>query len=348
MTAIADVAEANATATTNSQLNGTGRVAQPGTLALPLMPPDTRRLGGEFDVKESARRVVRYQTVTFHVMRLLRGWLAKIPEFELKFDIGRHVWQDAQAVEALRQRTSELRIPAEADRRAPVEVQHFLDALDAAETPLQFLAGIYRVAKPRLLSAMQYHPAVTDQVCDAPTVRTLKPIMGELSDQIRWGEAAVEALLGGDPARAASAAGWQQSLEGILAEAGGIVAEGTPQPPEAPATPEVAMRSVAELPAASTPRSERLLVAARDARFYVDLSPRVLPEDDEPPELLALEEALAKLRHASASPAEPESKPAEGERGLPPPVRLAQRDERFSMVHPAEQARRMAPRTAQG
>ena len=29
-------------------------------LPLPLLPPDTRRLGGEFDVPESGRRVVRY------------------------------------------------------------------------------------------------------------------------------------------------------------------------------------------------------------------------------------------------------------------------------------------------
>src|SRR5438093_4738692 len=204
-------------------VNGAGRVAQPGTLTLPLVPPDTRRLGGEFDVKEAGRRVVRYQTATFHVMRLLGGWLAKIPEFELKFEIGRHVWQDAQAVEALRVRTSELRIPAEADRRAPVEVQRFLDALDGAETPLQFLAGVYRVAKPRLVSALQYHAVVTDQVCDAPTVRTLRPIVLELTDQVRWGESAVQAVMGDDPAKAEQAVSWQQQLEQLLAAAGGIV-----------------------------------------------------------------------------------------------------------------------------
>jgi uncharacterized ferritin-like protein (DUF455 family) len=101
------------------------------------------------------------------------------------------------------------------------------------------------------------------------------------------------------------------------------------------------MQSVEALPSSKTPRSERLLVAARDARFYIDMSPRVLPEDDEPSELLELEEALAKLRHTSELPADPEVKPAEGDRGLPPPVRLAQRDERFSMVHPADQAKRM-------
>jgi uncharacterized ferritin-like protein (DUF455 family) len=314
-----------------------------GTLTLPMLPPDTRRLGGAFDVKEAARRVVRYQTVTFHTMRLLGGWLAKIPEFELKLEIGRHVWQDAQAAEALRQRTSELRVPADSDRRAPVEVQRFLDALDEAESPLEFLAGIYRVAKPRLISAMQYHVRVTDSVCDAPTVRTLTPIIQEATEQVRWGEAAVEALIGDDASHAAKAAAWQQYLETALAQAGGIVAEGTPPTPEPETTPEIAMQSIMELPRASQPRSERLLIAARDARFYIDLTPRVLPEDDDPPELLELEAALEARRRTSDLPATPEQRPAEGERGLPPPVPLAQRDARFQMMHPADQAKQMPP-----
>ncbi|HEU5314721.1 MAG TPA: DUF455 family protein [Chloroflexota bacterium] len=316
--------------------NGHAAEAHPGP-ALPLLPRDARRLGGEFDVREAARRVVRYETVTFHVMRLLGGWLAKIPEFEL----GRHVWQDAQAAEALRQRTSELRVPAATDRRAPVQVQRFLDQLDVAETPLQFLVGIYRVAKPRLVSAMQYHAAVTDQVCDAPTVRTLRPVVAELTDQVRWGEAAIQALIGDDPTKARHAVAWQQRLEEALAAAGGIVAPGSPQTEEEPLTPEMATKSIAELPNAKTPRSERLLVAARDARFYIDLSPHVLPEDDDPPELLELEAALAQRKRTSDLPADGERRSADGERGLPPPVRLAQRDARFDMVHPAEQAKRM-------
>src|SRR5262245_44918353 len=118
------------------------RPATPDAPKLPLLPPDLRRLGGAFDVPEAGRRAVRYQVVVFHVMCLLGGWLAKIPEFDLKYEIGRHVWQDAQHAESLRLRTNELRVPADADRRPPVEVQRFLDALDEAETPLQFLAGV--------------------------------------------------------------------------------------------------------------------------------------------------------------------------------------------------------------
>lgn len=344
---MATAVETGTHAGSNGALPATATAERPVGPALPLLPPDTRRLGGEFDVPESGRRVVRYQMVEFHVMRLLGGWLAKIPEFDLKFEIGRHVWQDAQHAESLRLRTAELRVPGDSDRRPPVEVQRFLDALDEAETPLQFLTGIYRVAKPRLVSAMRYHMTVTDPVCDAPTIRVLKPIVEEETEQIRWGEAAVEALIAGNPDHADQAAHWQQCLESILAEAGGIVATGTPQPPEPETTPEIAMQSLAELPRSRKPRSERLLIAARDARFYIDMTPRVLPEDDDPPELLELEAALAARRHTSDLAASPESHPdhadARGPRGLPPSVPLAQRDERFEMVHPADQAKRMPP-----
>ncbi|MCC6174193.1 MAG: DUF455 family protein [Chloroflexi bacterium] len=318
-----------------------GATNGPGLAA--LLPPDTRRLGGTFDVREAGRRVVRYQMVTFQVMRLLGGWLAKIPEYELKLEIGRHVWQDAQATEALKQRTAELRIPPDADRRLPVELQQWLDAIDAAETPLQFLVGVYRVLKPRACAAMQYHAAATDQVCDAPTVRVLRLIVAELSEQIAWGEAAIQALCADDAERATEVGTWQARLEALLAAAGGLLAGGTPQPSAPDTTPELAMQSVTALPGAQTPRSERLLIAARDARFYIDLSPRVLPEDDDPPELLELEAVLEARRRTSALPAESEQHAPEGERGLPPPVRLAERDARFDVVSPAEQAERMPP-----
>jgi uncharacterized ferritin-like protein (DUF455 family) len=330
------VASEERTAQTNGTTHGSAGVAA-------LLPPDTRRLGGTFDVREGGRRVVRYQMVTFQVMRLLGGWLAKVPEYELKLEIGRHVWHDAQAAESLKQRTAELRIPTDADRRPPVEVQRWLDALDAAESPLQFLVGIYRVAKPRLRVAMQYHAASTDQICDAPTVRTLRPIVAELAEQIAWGEAVIQALSAADAERVAQAAAWQAHLEAVLAEAGGLIAEGTAQPSAPETTPELAMQSITALPGAQAPRSERLLVAARDARFYIDLSPRVLPEDDDPPELLELEAALEARRRSSDLPAEPEQHEPQGERGLPPPVRLAERDVRFDLVSPAEQAERMPP-----
>jgi uncharacterized ferritin-like protein (DUF455 family) len=298
---------------------------------LPLLPPDARRLGGELDVRESGRRIVRYQTLSFSIMRLLGGWLAKIPEYELKLEIGRHVWQDAQAAEALRIRSGELRIPADADRRLPIELQEWLDGLDAAPTPLQFLVGAYRVAKPRLASAMAAHVASTDPVCDAPTLRTLRPIMHELGEQVAWGEAAIAAASAHAPLELGEAIQFQGRLEVTLAEAGGLIAHGTPQPVQPDHSPDLNTKA----------RSERLLLAARDARFYIDMSPRVLPEDDDPPELVELEATLAGRRPDSTIGVKTENGQTWDDRGLPPAVRLAERDARFLMVGPAEQAQRM-------
>jgi uncharacterized ferritin-like protein (DUF455 family) len=309
------------------------------TGVLPLLPPDRRQLGGALDVRESGRRVVRYQVISFALMRLLGGWLAKIPEYELKLEIGRHVWQDAQAAEALRVRSGELRIPADADRRPPVEVQNWLEALDQADTPLQLLVGVYRVAKSRLMSAMSLHMAATDPVCDAPTLRTLRPIVHELGEQIAWAEAAIGAITTAQPGHESEAAAWQARLEAMLARCGGLLAEATPQTAETEAPPE----PDTALPAERAPRSERLLIAARDARFYIDMSPRVLPEDDDPPELVELEAALAARRHTSSVPAASETHAAQGKHGRPPGVRLAERDPRFDMVAPSEQAERMPP-----
>jgi uncharacterized ferritin-like protein (DUF455 family) len=172
----------------------------------------------------------------------------------------------------------------------------------------------------------------TDPVCDAPTLRTLRPILAELGEQTSWAEVAIGALCAAEPEQVASALAWQGRLDVLLAESGGLLVDGTPQPP---ATDTM-------LPAAATPRSERMLVAARDARFYIDLTPRILPEDDDPPELVEIEEVLAARRLSSTQPVESGAREPEGVHGQPPEVRLAERDERFDMVVPGEQAERMS------
>ena len=75
-----------------------------------------------------------------------------------------------------------------------------------------------------------------------------------------------------------------------------------------------------------------MLVAARDARFYIDLTPRILPEDDDPPELVEIEAALAARRLSSTLPIESGAREADGVHGQPPEVRLAERDGRFDLV----------------
>ena len=127
------------------------------------------------DVRESGRRVVRYQVVSFAVMRLLGGWLAKIPEYELKLEIGRHVWQDAQAAEALRVRSpascASPPMPID-DRRSRCSAGWTCWTRPAHRSNFWWASTGW---PSHVCGAMVDHVESTDPVCDAPTLRTLRP-----------------------------------------------------------------------------------------------------------------------------------------------------------------------------
>ena len=83
------------------------------------------------------------------------------------------------------------------------------------------LVGLYRVLKTHLCVYYRHHVLVTDQVCDAPTVRILRHILLEEEEHLKWGQAIYEEL-GDSPERRREALQWQQHLEVLLAESGGV------------------------------------------------------------------------------------------------------------------------------
>jgi len=83
------------------------------------------------------------------------------------------------------------------------------------------LTGLYRVLKPHLAVYYRHHVAVTDQVCDSPTIRILKFILIDEEEQIRWGQAIYEEMAD-TPARRRQALEWQMHLEETLAASGGV------------------------------------------------------------------------------------------------------------------------------
>ena len=110
-----------------------------------------------------------------------------------------------------------------ADVRRPPneEFARFVREMQDQDDELLRLAGLYRVLKPHLAVYYRHHMAMTDQVCDSPTVRMLKFILIDEEEHIRWGQAIYEELAD-TPARRRSALEWQMQLEEILAASGGV------------------------------------------------------------------------------------------------------------------------------
>ena len=195
---------------------------------------DLRQVGGAFDVDESARRLVHYRFAEISAMEAEAGWVITMAAPKLKIALAEHAYQCSLHADALGRRLPEMRVMENIDmsipptlrvadvRRPPnEEFARFVHEMQDADDELLRLTGLYRVLKPHMAVYYRHHAAVTDQVCDSPTVRTLKFILIDEEEQIRWGQAIYEELAD-TPAKRRQALEWQMHLEEILAASGGV------------------------------------------------------------------------------------------------------------------------------
>ena len=72
-------------------------------------PWDRRELPGIFSVEESARRVGNYKWTEMRLFEVLGGWVATVPELDVKLVLGRHTYHHAWHAELWHKRLPELR-----------------------------------------------------------------------------------------------------------------------------------------------------------------------------------------------------------------------------------------------
>jgi len=202
----------------------------PSRHAQPFPYWDRRRLLGEWSVEESVERIVHYKWVEERLSAALGGWVATIPELDVKAMLGPHCYQHAWHADLWRQRLPELK-EANEDRSEPANDAFvtFMDELTSPEDPdltVEKLAGIYRVLVPHLLAVYTYHRHVTSDIVDAPTVRILGFMLDDDHRQLVEGEMMIQDLAS-DPKLRERAGKWQTHLDVLLAKSGGVAGPGT-------------------------------------------------------------------------------------------------------------------------
>jgi ribonucleotide reductase beta subunit family protein with ferritin-like domain len=201
---------------------------------LPELSVDLRRIGGAFSVEENARRIAHFRYAELKCMEALAGWPATMPSIKVKLGMGEQAYQDALHADALGRRLPELRDHEKAQIERPpmlrgsekalppnAEFEKFIETLHDEEDELLRIVGLYRVLKTHLAVYYRHHMAVTDQISDAPTVRTIKFILYDEEEHLKWGQAIYEELANTVPKRR-RALDFQKHLEELLVEAGGI------------------------------------------------------------------------------------------------------------------------------
>lgn len=201
---------------------------------MPELAIDPRTVGGVFSVDETARRILHYRFAENVCMTSEGAWASTMPPIKVKFALGEHCYQDSIHSFWLGQRLPEVRITEQLDVESPptLRTSHkaeppneqflkFVEALQLQTDPLLRLVGLYRVLKTHLCVYFRHHMLVTDQVCDAPTVRILKHILLEEEEHVKWGQAIYEELADTREKRRAALA-WQAELEDLLIQSGGV------------------------------------------------------------------------------------------------------------------------------
>ena len=191
---------------------------------------DRRRLVGEWTVEESVQRIVNYRWAQQQVSAALGGWVATIPELDVKAMLGPHCYQHAWHADLWRLRLPELKEPdehrAEPANDAFASFVEELTSPDEGDQTVEKLVGVYRVLVPHLLAVYTFHQKVTSDIVDAPTVRLLGFMLADLHTQIAEGEMMIQDLARSEEHRR-RAGTWQTHLDVLLAGSGGVAGEGT-------------------------------------------------------------------------------------------------------------------------
>ncbi|MGI8795660.1 MAG: hypothetical protein ACR2IR_03575 [Acidimicrobiia bacterium] len=208
----------------------------PGAPRPAFAPWDRRELPGLFGVVESARRVGNYKWIEMRLFEALGGWVATVPELDVKFVLGRQCYHHAWHAELWNKRLPELReMNTERLTEPPnEEMVKFVDAVrdpEAPELTIEKLVGVYRVLIPRKIAAYTFHMNATSRITDAPTIRSLGFILQDEMEDWREGEMLLQSLIQ-TPEEVERASRRQQALEDLIRSAGGITGPGTLGNPE--------------------------------------------------------------------------------------------------------------------
>jgi hypothetical protein len=193
-------------------------------------PWDRRELPGSFTVEETARRVGHYKWVEMKLFEALGGWIATVPELDVKMRLGTHCYHHAWHADLWNKRLPELREMNTERLTAPPEgMEAFFAAMtepEAQDQTIEKLVGVYRVLIPHKIAAYTFHLNNTSTITDAPTIRSLKLILQDEFEDWRDGEMILQSLIETDE-EIERAAAHQVKLEKLMLATGGVAGPGS-------------------------------------------------------------------------------------------------------------------------
>src|SRR4051812_48157814 len=147
-------------------------------------------------VEECVHRLKRYHYALKRLSKFFTARITAEPIYELKMGFSLHAHLCAEHVSDLRKRVGEMREPPLGLEQVPdANLEILFDEIAAAPTTEELVLGLYEIAIPALIKAMEHHRGETNPLADAPSARLCRFALIELQDMRVYGEKVVVALV---------------------------------------------------------------------------------------------------------------------------------------------------------
>ncbi len=152
------------------------------------------------------------------------AWLPLISSIDIKTELTRFVWQDAQTADAMRERVFELRYPNRLMEEEGTDrpLIALFNAIRNAPSVPAFLSSLGTVLLPALLDSYRAYLEASDPIADGPTYRFLSLALSEKEEQVRTVNQWTEAMLSENPGSRTVASAWTTAIAARLADSGGV------------------------------------------------------------------------------------------------------------------------------
>ncbi|HET7525330.1 MAG TPA: hypothetical protein VFK10_05240 [Burkholderiaceae bacterium] len=178
-------------------------------------------------VKQRGQHIATFRFVEVRLMEMLSAWVPTTAEMEAKLLFGPHIWDTAQAADALGKRAHELRLPLQHSIAPVASYIELLSEIAAVTGAARRIAAMYDVMLPSLDVRYRRYLQRTDTLMDAPSVRVIEGILIASERMRREAQklrAELPALRCDDQAWLQQLAGREESVPDLLADNGAIEA----------------------------------------------------------------------------------------------------------------------------
>ena len=155
----------------------------------------SRAVESDWSLQTSVSRLKRLHYVLRCTHEMLTARITAEPIYELKTAYSHHAYLCAEQVSLIRGRIGEMREPPLGLDKVPHPgLERLMADIDASNSTIEFLVGIYHVVLPEVIAACDRLKRQAHPLADAPTVRVARLVEFELLDLVSFGKSAIECM----------------------------------------------------------------------------------------------------------------------------------------------------------